>query len=710
MYEFKQSVDGVNTNWLLSLQKVPQNEVQTLSITGTPTGGHFTLTYSGQTTGNIAYNASHSDVQTALEALSNIAVGDVVCAGGALPGTAVTITFEGTLANTDVSAITATASLTGGTTPATAIAETTKGGNTVYAYVAKPQDTTWTKVTGATFDVDSNAHYSQIADKILILSGKDKLCYFDITTVSATPTITTYDAIDDVGQPTIANDGSTTIIDDTTNPYTVYYAVTANSTIGQSTGTYKSQAIDLERSQWDKTKNGLSITWTKVTGAQSYNIYAATQADGDGTPSLYLLAGELSADNNVWVDDGSLPLQTNNPMPTANGTDGPTVKYATVINGRVWAWGDTDSLYKIYYGGNYLHELDFSTAYGSGWFILGNGTTEVPSVVWNFRSGQGDPEIKVLTKGLNGSGKRYTVKPQTISLGDQSTTFWQASEDYGFTGTEGPDSLIVYGDSTYYPSRDGFKTTGTKPQLQNLLSTDGVSDTIIDTLGQINWSAMESCIGLGFEDRLYWCLPVGKDTNSQVWVLDLQRKGAWMLPWTIEATDMLLIEDNDGVTHHCVVQNNTLYELSYATHCNDDGTPFTTSGATGLNYFSKDGRDWARVIRLVAEVLRLQGTLDMTVYGYTNKKKLVPVGTGHIEATTETEGFGWSENGWSTYGWSVFNDVPAETTLASQDLPIKIGKDLRYWSLTWSTTGANTDYAMSKFVTEQVNVGIKNLT
>src|SRR3954465_8763162 len=49
------------------------NEVQTITVTGTPTGGTFTLTYSTQTTAAIAYNATAAAVQTALEALSNIA-------------------------------------------------------------------------------------------------------------------------------------------------------------------------------------------------------------------------------------------------------------------------------------------------------------------------------------------------------------------------------------------------------------------------------------------------------------------------------------------------------------------------------------------------------------------------------------------------------------------------------------------------------------
>lgn len=103
------------------------NEVQTLTITGTPTGGNFTLTFDGQTTASIAHNANAAAVQSALEGLSNIAVGDVTCGGGALPGTPVTITFGGRLAGRRLPLITATNSLTGGTAPAITIATTTDG-------------------------------------------------------------------------------------------------------------------------------------------------------------------------------------------------------------------------------------------------------------------------------------------------------------------------------------------------------------------------------------------------------------------------------------------------------------------------------------------------------------------------------------------------------------------------------------------------------
>ncbi|MFF8610793.1 hypothetical protein ACF06X_33345 [Streptomyces sp. NPDC015346] len=104
------------------------DEVQTVTITGSPTGGTYTLTFSGQTTAPIAYSATASAVQTALEGLSNINSGDVVCAGGPHPGAPVTVTFGGQYDGQDVPQMTATSSLTGGTSPAVTVTTTTPGG------------------------------------------------------------------------------------------------------------------------------------------------------------------------------------------------------------------------------------------------------------------------------------------------------------------------------------------------------------------------------------------------------------------------------------------------------------------------------------------------------------------------------------------------------------------------------------------------------
>lgn len=105
------------------------NERQTVTITGTPTGGTFTLTFQGNTTAGIAFNGAAAAVVAALEALPNIDAGEVTATGGALPGTAVVVTFGGQYAGVNVAQMTASAAgLTGGTSPAVTVTTTAAGG------------------------------------------------------------------------------------------------------------------------------------------------------------------------------------------------------------------------------------------------------------------------------------------------------------------------------------------------------------------------------------------------------------------------------------------------------------------------------------------------------------------------------------------------------------------------------------------------------
>lgn len=118
------------------------NELQTVTVTGAPTGGSFTVSFGGQTTAPIAWNANAAAVLTALQALNTIGVGNIATGGGALPGTPVTVTFQNQLANNDQPLMTALGSFTGGTAPAVAVTETTKGVNGVQSI-----DLTGTPVT-----------------------------------------------------------------------------------------------------------------------------------------------------------------------------------------------------------------------------------------------------------------------------------------------------------------------------------------------------------------------------------------------------------------------------------------------------------------------------------------------------------------------------------------------------------------------------------
>lgn len=113
------------------------NEIQTITITGGPTGGDFTLTFSGQTTAPIVWNATIAQVLSALEALSNIDPGDVLVYGGQLPSGSISVEFINRYGGTDIAALSAnSAGLTGPGGPYTVVITETRKGGSYEEYVA----------------------------------------------------------------------------------------------------------------------------------------------------------------------------------------------------------------------------------------------------------------------------------------------------------------------------------------------------------------------------------------------------------------------------------------------------------------------------------------------------------------------------------------------------------------------------------------------
>lgn len=101
--------------------------VQTVTISGTPTGGTFALRYNGETTAALAYNAAAATVQSALEGLAGIGTGNAAVSGSA--GGPYTVTLGGTLDLTALYEIKAPSShnlLTGGTAPKAKISTTVR--------------------------------------------------------------------------------------------------------------------------------------------------------------------------------------------------------------------------------------------------------------------------------------------------------------------------------------------------------------------------------------------------------------------------------------------------------------------------------------------------------------------------------------------------------------------------------------------------------
>lgn len=107
-----------------TITRAAVDESQTVTINGGPTGGTFTLTFEGDTTAPIAFDALAAAVQSALEGLDNLEPGDVTVTGAA--GGPYSVLFADALGN--VTQMTASgAGLTGGTSPTVTVATGAEG-------------------------------------------------------------------------------------------------------------------------------------------------------------------------------------------------------------------------------------------------------------------------------------------------------------------------------------------------------------------------------------------------------------------------------------------------------------------------------------------------------------------------------------------------------------------------------------------------------
>lgn len=131
---------------ILGQVSTPVNDVQTLTVTGAPTGGLVRIRaynpYSGgSATFDLVWNSTAAAAQTAIRAQLGISVS---VTGGPLPGTPLVFTFHTYFAFMPVTLMVVDTSLLTGGTPATTIVKTTNGASkgTFGAYASGNADGT----------------------------------------------------------------------------------------------------------------------------------------------------------------------------------------------------------------------------------------------------------------------------------------------------------------------------------------------------------------------------------------------------------------------------------------------------------------------------------------------------------------------------------------------------------------------------------------
>lgn len=133
-------------NRLVTAATAAQDEVYQITIEAT--GGTYTITYDGQTTSALAFNAAAATIETALEALSNVGVDELLVTG---TGATRTITAAGTLGDIDLDDLTVDdTEATGGSVTGATVTQGSAGASAASTIVGQALTSA---VEGGSFDL-----------------------------------------------------------------------------------------------------------------------------------------------------------------------------------------------------------------------------------------------------------------------------------------------------------------------------------------------------------------------------------------------------------------------------------------------------------------------------------------------------------------------------------------------------------------------------
>lgn len=564
----------------------------------------------------------------------------------------------------------------------------------------------WKKAKGAAFNKYSHPTFNQVAGRVIITNGEDNLAYFDIEKDE----VIRLDGLPDVSNVTAAATGLTG------SNVTVYYAVTAIRNGETARSATASVKVGKERAEWrgrtvevGQPQEYVTVRWNKVANAEYYTIYAGI------SPSSLRMLDVVAHDTTggaiqTFEDTGAKVLNANVSPPNGNSTAGVRAARSSLVAGRLFLLGDKDDPWKITFGGaNPDTMFDFS-AFSGGYIRINAGSKEVPVAMRPFRNGRGEAVPMVLCSATNGNGSLKYLQTANTQLGNQSLTWISVIDDNGRDGTDSPESVAVYNNALIYLSKNGFKTTLTKAQMQNVLSTESLAEAIQPDIDRLNSNYIHRVLGMENNGVVYFAVPVGGSALNQVWVLDLKRGGAWYMPWLLgDVEDLLVYGSSDGKSRVLFAIGDRLVELSEGAKMTDRGKPFMTDIASGVVKFSEDGAMWTSVVDITFILLRPTGTVRFSVSGKTEEDPLLPIIDFSRNFTTRQVPTGWnSHEGWNRRrAWGL---PPTVYKSSSGEVRVSITKDIdedvNWLQYTVSSDTAGADFELSDVIIQHIPIGV----
>lgn len=548
----------------------------------------------------------------------------------------------------------------------------------------------WTTIalgTGATnFTAGYHCDMLQIASRVYIANGKDKLAYYDISA----DTLMSFTGLPTPAAPTLAVTGST-LTSGGSNP--IFYRISAVNAVGETAAGAESSsfAVSKPRDSWITNTSGsdfVTISWSAVSGAIRYNIY---YSDASGYET-YL----DSTSGTTYRDDGSAAANNFIAAPAGDTTTGPIFSRMGLSDNRMWATGDPSNPWRVYWSGTGQYQGAFSPFFGGGYIDLDKGGEERPIQIKHYRDGKGDAQTTVLTTNNRGEGSEWQISLSTETIGDVTILIPSASKVVGSVGSNSPDGIIEARNNIYFPSSRGFFSIGSKPSLLNVLSTDEISLNIRPDVKNISNAYTSKIAGTYFDGKLFWAVPKGSTTNNEIWILDLEHN-SWARPWAVGIKQFVIYTSSDGQVHMLGVPVNGTKLLEFSeSFLGDNGAAFNTSYRTGLIHFDKNHRQFATVKYAYIELGRPQGNITFNVLGTQKNKSFATLGS--ITISNISQGSGFSSELFSDMLFSEPADAPVTFSQSSVKKRIKVNKKVNNIQLEVTSGSATSNFAINQFM------------
>lgn len=581
-------------------------------------------------------------------------------------------------------------------------------GVSAWIYVLKADLTGWTKFTTPTFDKNATVSFAQIAGVVVAGNDIDPFTYYDI----ASNTVKRLVKVNDPPLAPVATPvgfSGTNAID---YYYRVYYRGIGGTTKMTPAVKVSSSTI---RDTWGGTKSVIIDTSTFVIdpNVQTWGVAVASVSTGTGAPTdgeFLKIVDALPISQKQYTDTGAQTLLQSAPI--ENTTEGIKACYFQNISGRLWAISQVTGI--VYWGGDITNELYFGSANGSDSYTISSNGIEQPMAITLGRDNAGTTCINLLTRTQAGQGAIWDIYATTNSVTANGQTFstgtYQFKKREGDDGTDAPFSVIRANNNAYYLSADGFKSTGVKPNVSGIQSTDIISSAIRDRVINLSQSNLSKTYSAYFDEALYWSIAYGTQKNNEIWMYDILHGGIWSI-WRMQSDCIFRWASTKSESPSLYVrQGNRLLRYFKNSHSHTDmGVPFRAYIESGLIPFVKDSKlEWVHLLKNIWQFDQAVGEIDMVVNIHSKNGDIIKTKTINFNESSASNSLGgWdairanstnsSRGAWNNRSWNeTLADLLEFKDPSDKKASQKVRKNAAYISFSVESHTKDTYYELAQ--------------